>query len=192
MGSRYLGVSAATLAATLAALATTAGADWPMARHDPRRSGMTTGVSNLRTPLPYWRQYLGGSLGTVHVTPIGADDVAYVGAGRLRVLSTTGIPRWSSDNFALTTIIGTDDLDGDAALEVVARSLDRVFVFDAATGALRWAEPVGEMGTIADVRIDDIDHLSGPELIIQECGCCQIRSTEVQPTAVGYHRDVDN
>ena len=31
-----------------------------------------------------------------------------------------------------------------------------------AAGALRWGEPVGEMGTIADVRIDDLDHLSSP------------------------------
>lgn len=184
--TRHLGWTAAALAA-LVVTATTARADWPMARHDPHRTASASGVSNLHTPLPYWRQYLGGSLFTPHVMPVGDDDVAYVGAGRLRVLSSEGVPRWSSDNLALTFLIGSADLDGDGAAELVARSTDRVFVFDAASGALRWAEPVGEMGTIADVRIDDLDHLSGPELTVQECGCCQIVSSV--PGAVYNFKD---
>jgi len=162
--------------AALVALSTTADADWPMARHDPRRTGATTGTSNLRTPLPYWRQYLGGSLGTTSVIPLGDDAVAYVGAGRVRVLSSAGIVRWSSDNLALSQLVGTADLNRDGEPELVARSTDRVFVFDLESGAMRWAEPVGEMGTIADVRLAELDHLAGPELIVQECGCCQIRS----------------
>lgn len=174
MVPRSLALLAAALGLT--ALVADARADWPMARHDPRRTGFTTGTSDLQTPLPYWRQFLGGSLGVAAVTPVSADTVAYVGAGRLRVLGTTGVPRWSSDNLALTVLLARADLDGDGALELVARSTDRVYVFDAATGLVRWAEPPGEMGTIADVRVDDVDGLAGVELIIQECYCCQIRS----------------
>lgn len=174
MASRHLGW--VIVLGVAAAATTTARADWPMARHDPQRTGRTTGVSDLRTPLPYWRHYLGGSLGLTAVTPVGADDVAYVGSGQLRVFSSAGVARWSSDNLALTQIAAVADLNRDDVIEIIARSIDRVFVFDAASGALRWAEPVGEMGTIADVRVDDLDRIAGLELVIQECYCCQIRS----------------
>ncbi len=163
------------------AIVTSAGvvhADWPVARHDMQRTGAVTGTSNLRTPAAYWRQYLGGALGPSLVQPLGASGaVAYVGGGRLRALSAQGVPRWQSDNLELTAIVGTGDLDGDGVDELIARSIDRAFVFDPTDGALRWAEPVGEMGTIGDVRLADVDGRPGRELIAQECYCCQLRST---------------
>ena len=163
------------------AIVTSAGvvhADWPVARHDMQRTGAITGTSNLRTPAAYWRQYLGGALGPALVQPLGASgEVAYLGGGRLRALSAQGVPRWQSDNLELTAIVGMGDLDGDGADELIARSIDRAFVFDATDGALRWAEPLGEMGTIGDVRLADVDGRPGRELIAQECYCCQLRST---------------
>lgn len=158
--------------------ASVAHADWPVARHDMQRTGAVTGTSNLRTPATYWRQYLGGALGPALVQPLGASgDVAYIGGGRLRALSAQGVPRWQSDNLELTSLVGVGDLDGDGADELIARSSDRAFVFDPGDGALRWAEPVGEMGTLADVRLADVDGRPGRELVVQECSCCQLRST---------------
>jgi hypothetical protein len=151
-------------------------ADWPVARHDSHRTGEASGTSDLRTPAPYWRHYLGGALGPSMATPIGTEDVGYIGGGRLRVLSVDGLPRWTSDNLALTQLVAVADLNLDGNSEVVARSFDRVFILDAATGTLRWAEPIGEMGTLGDVRVDDADQIAGPELTVQECACCQLRS----------------
>ena len=153
-------------------------ADWPVGRHDMQRTGAVTGTSNLRTPAAYWRQYLGGALGPSLVQPLGASgDVVYVGGGRLKTRSAQGVPRWQSDNLELTSLVGLADLDGDGTAEVVARSFDRAFAFDADDGALRWAEPVGEMGTLTDVRLADVDGRPGRELVVQECACCQVRST---------------
>ncbi|MBK9035504.1 MAG: hypothetical protein IPL61_30310 [Myxococcales bacterium] len=167
---------AALVAALGLVSASIAHADWPVARHDARRSGQVTGTSNLQTPAAYWRQYLGGALGTSLAMPLG-DGVAYIGGGRVRLLSTLGVPRWTSANLALTAMVGQADLDGDGAPELIARSSDRAFVFEPTTGALLWGEPVGEMGTLADVRLADVDGRPGDELTVQECACCQLRST---------------
>lgn len=166
-----------TLALSLVALtAGSALADWPMARHDSQRTGRVAGRSDLRTPAAYWRQYLGGALGTGHVTPLADGAIAYVGGGRLHALTVLGTPRWRSDNLALTAVVGDADLDGDGVDELVARSSDRAFVFDRTSGALLWAEAVGDLGTLADVRLVDVDGVPGAELIVQECYCCALRN----------------
>jgi hypothetical protein len=159
----------------------TAGADWPIARHDVARTGAAVGSSNLQTPAAYWRFYLGGALGLSQAIPLadaGSPGLAFVVGGRVVVRRVDDVPRWSSDNLAITELVGIADLDGDGRREVVARSMDQVFVFDAATGAQAWAEPKGEMGTIGAVRIIDLDGAGPPELVIQECGCCGVRSGE--------------
>ncbi|MBL9003125.1 MAG: hypothetical protein JNJ46_02700 [Myxococcales bacterium] len=50
--------------------------DWPMARQDGRRSGAAQGTSDLKSPVPDWRTYLGGSLQPQQLpsisTPMGA------------------------------------------------------------------------------------------------------------------------
>ena len=163
-----------------------AAADWPVSRHDPARSGTATGHSNLRNPAPYWRYYLGGSIGPTVAEPIlvvGRPGQAYVTGGRLSVARADGTPVWASANLALTAFVGTGDLDGDGTLELVAQSIDQVFVFAALDGALRWAEPAGEMGTINGVRLGDVDADGHPEVFIQECTCCEVRSNE---TGVAY------
>jgi hypothetical protein len=181
-------VSSARLAAAATALVIglagvrVAGADWPLSRHDPARTGATTGQSNLRTPAPYWRYYLGGSIGPGVAEPItvagGGPGQAFVTGGRLSVTRADGTPLWASANLAMTALIGTGDLDGDGTLELVTQSIDQVFVFAALDGALRWAEPVGEMGTINGVRLGDVDGDGRPEIFIQECMCCEVRSGE--------------
>lgn len=39
-----------------------AAADWPVARHDARRSGLSQAASDIKKPAPYWRSRLGGAL----------------------------------------------------------------------------------------------------------------------------------
>lgn len=175
---------AAALALTFGA--GTAAADWPVSRHDPGRTGAATGQSDLRTPAPYWRYYLGGSIGpgvAEAIALVTGPAQAYVAGGRLSVARADGTPLWTSPNLALTALVGTADLDGDTTLELVAQSIDQVFVFSAVDGALRWAEPSGEMGTINGVRLGDVDGDGHPEVFIQECRCCEVQSGE---TGVAY------
>jgi hypothetical protein len=185
-------VSAARLLTAAASLALAvagprpAAADWPVARHDPARTGTTDGHGDLRNPAAYWRYYLGGSIGTGVAEPIvvaGGRGQAFVTGGRLSVARADGTPLWSSPNLALTALVGTGDLDGDGTLELVTQSIDQVFVFAALDGALRWAEPAGEMGTINGVRLGDVDGDGLLEVFIQECMCCEVRSGE---TGVAY------
>ncbi len=180
-------VAVAALVAGLGGLGVEpAQADWPVSRHDPARSGATSGQSNLRNPAPYWRYYLGGSIGPTVAEPItvgGLPAQAYVTGGRLSVTRADGTPVWAGPNLALTALVGTGDLDGDGTLELVTQSIDQVFVFAAQDGALRWAEPSGEMGTINGVRLGDVDGNGLLEIFIQECTCCEVRSNE---TGVAY------
>jgi hypothetical protein len=185
--------SAARLLAAATALvlglglgAGSAHADWRVARHDPARSGTSDGHGHLRNPAPYWRYYLGGSVGPALADTIvaaGRPAQAFVAGGRVSVARADGTPVWSSPNLALTALVGSADLDGDGELELVTQSIDQVFVFSARAGALRWAEPAGEMGTINGVRLGDVDDDGHPEIFIQECMCCEVRSGE---TGVAY------
>ena len=167
------------LAASLAATTRPGHADWPIARHDVARTGAATGVSNIKSPLPYWRHYLGGSLelaqGVQSQTSSSASFV-FVEGGRLASIRPDGITMWRTPNLALVAIVGEADLDGDGAPEVIARSTNRVYVVDRATGDVHWAEPVGEMGTIGSVRVTDLDGDTRPDLLVQECWCCGVRS----------------
>src|SRR5262249_40021800 len=72
----------------------------------------------------------------------------------------------------VTNLIGIDDLDGDGTLDVVASSVDHVFVINGKTGAVEWAEPDGEMGTLGSVRLADVNGDGKPEILNEECGCC--------------------
>src|SRR5690242_17372308 len=75
----------ALLAITVAAPAL---ADWPMARHDAKRTSVATGTSDITKPVPYWKRYLGGSIGAqgmlvADVNGNGSQEVVYVTGGRV-------------------------------------------------------------------------------------------------------------
>lgn len=166
------------LAASLAGTTRPGNADWPIARHDVARTGAATGVSNIKSPLPYWRHYLGGSLEIAQGVPsqTSSSSFVFVEGGRLASIRPDGITMWRTANLALVEIVGEADLDGDGAPEIVARSTNRVYVVDRATGTVRWAEPIGELGTIGSVRVTDLDGDARPDLLVQECWCCGVRS----------------
>ena len=63
-------------------------ADWPMAKHDAKRSSVATGTSDIQKPVAYWKRYLGGSIGgqgmlVADVDANGKAEVVYVTGGRV-------------------------------------------------------------------------------------------------------------
>ena len=147
-----------------------------MARHDPKRTGAATGTSDLVAPVPYWRAYLGGSIGpsqlaVADVDGDGKEDLLFATSGRVVAKRTDDTPIWESKPYGVYSISSVVDLDGDGKLDVVATAKDKVFVFAAQTGLLEWEEPDGEMGTIGRTLVGDLNGDGKPELLIMECGC---------------------
>ncbi len=158
-----------------------ASADWPVARHDPQRTGTATGTSNITIPVAFWRYYLGGFIGatnlrTFDVDSDGVGEVVVVTGGRAIAKELSDETRWETPSLELTAMDGFADLDGDGAVELIAHSSGRVYVIDPTDGTIDWAEPAGEMGTIGGVRIGDVSGDGVADLVIGECGCCRVRS----------------
>ena len=171
-------------------------ADWPMGRHNVKRSGAAPGKSNITRPAVHWQYYLGGELSPRQVAFFDADkdgkkEVVYVAGGRLVARQPDDTPVWMASPKDMRTMWGLVDLDGDGAKEVVASSNDRAYVISAATGKILWAEPEGEMGTINAVRLADLDGDGLPELVVAECWCCAVSSKKpgfVYSFAKGYSK----
>lgn len=157
-------------------------ADWPMSRHDARRTAMATGTSNILKPASYWKTPLGGSLGqdqvlAADVNGDGKVEIVHVSAGRLIAKLADDTVVWETPSFGLVGVAAIEDLDGDGKRDVVAWSNDHAYVFAGATGALEWAEPDGEMGALSTLRAADVDGDGHVDLIMEECGCCAVNST---------------
>jgi hypothetical protein len=153
-----------------------AAADWPMARHDARRTAVTTGKGNLTSPVPAWKYYTGGSVGfygaiTGDVDGDGLPEIFFVrGSGVVgKKLDDTTL--WASPPVDAVAILGLADLDGDGKPELIVKvGLYQVAVFDALTGALDWLEPSTEVGAVGDVLIQDLNGDGVPDLLIEDCG----------------------
>ncbi|MDX9723363.1 MAG: VCBS repeat-containing protein, partial [Myxococcota bacterium] len=152
-----------------------------MTRHDPARTGLASGTANIDEPEVFWRYYLGGRLGAnellvVDVDANGQADVLYLSGGRVLASRNDGSALWSSAPLGLSSLLAVEDYDGDGVTEVAVASRDTVYLLDSATGAQRWAEPPGEMGTIGGVRSGDLNGDGLHELVIEECACCGVNS----------------
>jgi outer membrane protein assembly factor BamB len=182
MSVRALRVVALSLAASLLAIAGTSAADWPLPRHDVRRTAWVDGQSNIETPAPFWRFYAGGTIDVdgVRAFDVGNDghvEVLVVTGGRVAARDPAdGHTLWSTPLLGADGFVGLGDLDGAGGPELVARSVDRVFVLDPASGTLLWSEPKGEMGTLGTALLADMDGDGADDVLVQECGCCGVQS----------------
>jgi MYXO-CTERM domain-containing protein len=157
-------------------------ADWPMARHDPKRTASSPGSSDITTPSISWRAYLGGHLGPTDLISFdidgdGAQDLIYLEGGSLVVRKASGAQIWKTPLLNLTALYAVADFDGDKKFEVVASTSDHVMIFNGGTGAVLWTEPDGEMATLTGVRITDVNGDGKPDIIAKECGCCGVTKT---------------
>jgi hypothetical protein len=163
---------------TILTAAPEASASWPMCRHDAQRTGAAAGTSNITTPIAYWKSYLGGTVAPQQLaaaTIQGQPAILLATTGSLTATLATGQVLWQSKVLGIGAISGIADLNGDGTLDITAYSNNHVYIFSAA-GALEWAEPDGEIGTMGGVRLGDLNGDGKPEVVIQECGCCGVNS----------------
>ena len=166
--------------------ATLSAADWPMPRHDAKRTGATRATSNIVGPAPYWRHFVGGAISARgalagDVDGDGIREIVFLSGGRVvakRAATADIVDQsvWQTRSLEALQIVGIADLDGDGMAELVVRSSRQVFVLRQADGEILWTEPAEEMGTIGGVRVADLDGDGIEDLFIQECGCCALNS----------------
>ncbi len=156
-------------------------ADWPTARQNPRRTGVSGLGSDIVKPAVYWRARLGGALGPSEVLVHdldgdGALDMVVAVGGQLVRYTAGGSVVWSTGPRDLTRIEALVDLDLDGTPEVIASGLRTVGVVSAISGQVLWSLPPSEIGTPGAIRVGDVDAKPGPELWVDTCGCCAIES----------------
>ena len=156
-------------------------ADWPMARQNRQRTAVASGVSNMDEPVPFWRYFAGGTILSqqamlVDVDGSGGGELIMCSGGKVIAKRPDNQTVWENSTTFCSELVAVVDLDGDGTRELVTRSIGQAYVLRLSDGAVQWAEPVGEMGTIAALRIGNLDVDELPELVVQECGCCSVNS----------------
>src|SRR5689334_16570488 len=96
----------AMFSAAVALSPATAAGDWPMSRHDPQRTGASPGSSNISTPVPFWRTYLGGHLNPDELIAYDVDgdhapDYLYLEGGKLIARRAAGDLIWTTPTMGL-------------------------------------------------------------------------------------------
>jgi hypothetical protein len=162
--------------ATLAA-AGDARADWPVSRHDARRTGVADGKSDITKPVVAWSAYLGGSLAAtsmrVHdIDGDGKGEIIFCNGGVVSAKRADDTLLWATRILATGFLGGIEDLDGDGKPEVIAYTRQGAWVLDITTGAVLWSQPQGEMGAAAYLRLADLTGDGRTDVMMTECGGC--------------------
>ncbi len=184
--------SIASMAALLvAATPLSVRAEWPMARHDLKRTGASTKPLEVTKPVVSWRTYLGGTLGTNQVAALDIDgrpgsEVLLISGGKLVAKQPDDTVLWETAPLALETIAHIGDFDGDGETDVIATGAAAFLgIFSLKTGALLWRVREGTYGTsIISVRLADFNRDGQVDLYVSDHGCGSVNG---KPVAVAYN-----
>jgi len=150
--------------------------DWPVQRHDSRRSGLQSVGVDIDIPGVLGTIPLGGTLSgrqwlVADADADGNDEVYLLSGGRLLSFDADGTLRWGTRPSALTGILAIDDLDGDGRSEVFAAGVRLgPIAFDALTGDELWQAHLADGQALGDTFPIDIDGDGIRELLVAEWG----------------------
>lgn len=167
----YSSLFAVALCAALPALAD----EWLNARHDPQRTGRSTGHANLTTPTVRWRHYLGGSVRAdqILVRDVDADsvtDVVYVAGGKVVAKHADDTILWESELLDIRSFVGVVDLDRDGRTDILALAAHgAVVILAGQSGRVLWELPSALRGETPSARVGDLDGDGRDDLYVGEC-----------------------
>ncbi len=158
-------------------LAASARADWPTQRHDPKRTGLATGSSDVVKPAVYFRYYLGGSLSSAallahDVDGDGTPELVHLSGGSVVAKRSNDDIVWKTAPGGYQQLLSIGDLNGDKQDDIVVHTQGGVVILHASTGQVQWRQPAGQMGTLGRAVVGDLDGDGLDDLVTQECACC--------------------
>lgn len=152
-------------------------ADWPVWRHDPQRTGLATGTSNITAPGVYWGSYVGGGanprygLWPLDVDGDGKVELLTVAGGRVFARNVDNRLVASSPALGLSGIIGIADMNGDAVKDIAVFSGNRTYVLKGTDLSVEWAERESDLGDWGGMVMGDVTGDGLADLVIREGGC---------------------
>ncbi|MSP60900.1 MAG: hypothetical protein EXR72_11255 [Myxococcales bacterium] len=159
----------------------TAAADWPMFGHDPGRTALATGTSQISKPVTRWRRYLGGTIGPGGLRAFdldhdGSSELLIVTGGRVVARHENDSKVWESPLIEAAELVDVRDFDGDGQIDLLVRSIDRVFLLAGRSGAIEWESfdwngARYPLGTIGAVRVADLDGDGFPDIYVPAGFC---------------------
>lgn len=152
-----------------------------MSRHDPQRTGLAKGKSDLVAPETIAKAYLGGGVGDRQILVLdvdgdGTEELVLATGGKVVAKRADDSVVWETAPLGVDLLHGEADLDGDGKKELVVTRPNGALVLETKTGKILFAQPLSEAGTVADVRLADLTGDGKTDLVVLDDGC-------VEPTA---------
>lgn len=150
--------------------------DWPMWRHDARRTARQTLPGEIDVPTVSSTVPMGGNhspdrLILADVNLDGTSEAVMIRGGRVVARHPDGSLVWATDPIGAGWLLSATDFDGDGRPEVFASSTyEGIFAIDGTTGATVWRTPDRDARYAADIFPIDVEGDGRLELYVPDRG----------------------
>jgi hypothetical protein len=168
--------------------------DWPIFRHDARRTGASSATVPIDRPAVLFRTYLGGALGAEQFLDYDVDgdgraEIVYVSGGRVVAKRGNNLAVWESDILPVDRLWGAVDFDDDGVDELLLTRTwpapSQLVLISSVDGSLVWSLPAGTTDWFGGVRVGDLDADGHPDLYVGS-GMCGTGVTGPPGTALSF------